>query len=155
MGKRLLVSLACLVTLASCDTLQASTTGTERRQFVLARELVTRGQYEAAIPALQQYLNEHPRGKDASRAAFFIAKAHLGAGRYEEAKSGFARTIQDFPRSLEAHKSQYKLGLVAFLEGDRLGAAEAFKRLVDTPNGGPLAPEATAFTRYLEQGQRE
>lgn len=154
MGKRLFVSLSCLVTLVACDALQAVTPEAERSEFMVARELVTRGQYDVAIPALEAYLKEHPGGKHASRAAFFIAKAHLGAGRYEEARSGFGRTIREFPSSLEAHKSQYKLGLVALLEGDRVGAAEAFKRLVDTPNG-PLTPEAAAFTRYLEQGQQE
>lgn len=119
-------------------------------KFQRGRALVCQGAYAEAIPVLEQYLAESPRGKHASRARFFIAKAHLGQLHFDAARKAFQQTVQDYPGSLEAHKSRYKLAQLDFLQGRVVEALGAFEKAAHTPNG-PLAPEAAAFADYLRR----
>ena len=116
--------------------------------FTQGRLMVTEGRYEEALPLLEKYLTEEPRGKFASRAHFFIAKAHMGLGRFDMARQAFETTVREFPDTLEGHKSKYKLALLDYLEGRIDEARRKFKSLADHPDG-PLAPEAQAMAEFL------
>ena len=122
-----------------------------RDVFREGRRLVTVGHYEEALPVLERYLAEHPQGRQASRAGLFVGKAHLGLGELERAALAFEATARDYPDSLEAHKSRYKLALIALLRGERGDARARFAALAEAPDG-PLAPEARAMRRMLDDG---
>ncbi len=121
----------------------------EKRLFHEGRTLVTEGHYEASLPSLRQYLETYPRGSFASRAWLFLGKSEIALGRFAEARAAFDACISEFPESLEAHKSRYKLALLDLLEGDLDTARRRFEELRSHPDG-PLAGEAAAFARYLE-----
>lgn len=125
-----------------------ATSRTANALFKEGRSLVTQGRYAHAVPTLEQYLREHPRGKHASRAGLFLGKAHLGLGQWDEAAAAFTLTIERYPQSLEAHKARYKLAVVALLRGDTADARDRFAAMARSPDG-PLAPEAKAAAEFL------
>ena len=116
--------------------------------FGKGRLAVARGDYEAAIPLLREYLRKYPNGRNASRAQFFLGKAYIGLGRLSEAAIEFDATVRNYPGTLEAHKSRYKLAMIAYWQGDSIEARRRFEKLADNPDG-TLAPEARAMAEYL------
>lgn len=121
----------------------------ERRLFLEGRELVVMGQYEEAVPVIEKYLSEHPQGKYASRAYLFLGKAFMGQLKIDDAAIVFDDGSRLFPETLEGHKCRYKRAMVDLLQGNNAAARTRFANLADNPDG-PLAPEARAFQRYLE-----
>ncbi len=121
----------------------------ERRLFLEGRELVVMGRYEEAVFVVERYLSAYPRGKYASRAYLFLGKAYLGQLKLDDAARVFDDGSRRFPETLEGHKCRYKRAVVDLLRGDSAAARGCFAKLADNPDG-PLAPEARAFERYLE-----
>ena len=112
------------------------------------RDLVVAGKYEEAIEELNDYLQESPQGRFASRASLFLGKAYLALGDLNSAQNEFERTIKKYPATLEAHKSHYKLALIAMLRGEKADARLRFAKIAKRADG-PLAPEARAMESYL------
>ena len=152
--KKILTALICFVVVVAIIHFSASENrkwrfwSHSKEPFAKGRTLVTQGQYRQAIPFLQEYLENHPEGRHASRAIFFIGKAHIGLGEMDLARAAFNDTRRGFPESLEAHKARYKLALIDLLEGRVDKAIQGFSSLADNPDG-PLAPEARAMVVYL------
>ena len=138
-----LLAAACVLPGCADDSLD---------HFREGRWLVTVGRWDEAIEVLEDYLAEHPRGAEASRASFFIANAHIGRGDLDAAARSFEATVRDYPDSLEANKSRYKLAMIDLWSGRHDRAEARFAELAATPDG-PLAPEARAMCDYL-QGRR-
>jgi len=136
-------ALGCLVA-CSPDARRGGAGG----PFGMGRLAVMRGDYEEAIPLLNEYLQSDPRGKHASRAQFFVGKAYIGLGRLTEARIAFNATIDNYPGTLEAHKSRYKLAMITLWEGDVAEARRRFEELADNPDGS-LTPEARQMAQYL------
>jgi TolA-binding protein len=142
------VAATCLIVLPACPDKQAGSA------FLQARELVTQGQYEAAIPMLESYLETTPQGKHASRAGLFLGKANLALGKVEEARKAWRMTVETYPTTLEGHKCRYKLAFLDAMEGKDQQAYEAFRALAENPDG-PLAPESIAWAAYLKKRMAE
>ncbi len=144
-----LLSFVFLAALTGCGKAGASAASKEN---FTGRQLVIEGKYKEAIPVLEAYLRENPKGKYASRSGLFLGKAHLALGQMVEAEKAFADTAAKQPATLEAHKCRYKLAMVSLIRGDREDALKRFDELANRPDG-PLAPEAKAMGDYLrEQG---
>lgn len=121
----------------------------ERELFLDGRERVVMGRYEDAVPVIEHYLSAYPQGKYASRAYLFLGKAFMGQLRFDDAARVFDDGARRFPETLEGHKCRYKRAVVDLLKGDKAAARVRFANLANNPDG-PLAPEARAFQRYLE-----
>jgi len=85
----------------------------------------------------------------ASRAYLFLGKAFLGQLKFDDAARVFDDGARLFPETLEGHKCRYKRAVVDLLQGNNAAARARFANLAGHPDG-PLAPEALAFHRYLE-----
>jgi TolA-binding protein len=118
--------------------------------FQEGRTLVVQGEYEKAVPVLEDYIEKHPKGEHASRAGLFLGKALLGQGRLKDARDAFEAVVRDHPETLEGHKCRYKLAVVAMLLGDAQDAVRRFDALASRPDG-PLAGEARAMKTFLEE----
>ncbi len=139
---------AALVAAAGCVPANSA----DNTLFEKGRDRVRAGDYEAALAPLTRFQEEQPRAKLASNAGLYLGKAYLALGRLDEARTAWRNTVERYPASLEGHKCRYKLGMLAFLEGNSTEALERFTALAESPDG-PLAPEALAFKRFIEQGQ--
>lgn len=122
----------------------------ETRAFTEGRELVTQGRYTEAEIALSACLATFPGGKHASRAQFFLAKCAMGRGDLRMTRTRFEECIRDYPDSLEAHKSHYKLAELDMMENRPEDALRRFREVAARADG-PLAPEAEAMSRWLEE----
>ena len=142
-----LFSSVLLAALMGCGKARAPAAPKEN---FTGRQLVIEGKYKEAIPELEAYLRDNPKGKFASRSGLFLGKAHLALGQMDEAEKAFADTAAKHPGTLEAHKCRYKLALVAFFRGDLHNALKRFDELANRPDG-PLAPEAKAMGDYLRE----
>jgi len=125
------------------------TSSQDRDAFLRCRNLVTVGNYQEASHCLEQFTQAHPHSKFASRAGLFLGKAELGQGHLDKARRAWLDVKTQYPRTLEGHKVQYKLAVLLMLEGKRDEAQRAFRSMADAPSG-PLAPEASAMTRFLD-----
>ncbi|MEO2034161.1 MAG: tetratricopeptide repeat protein [Planctomycetaceae bacterium] len=119
-------------------------------QFAAGRTALMHGRYVESIQRFQAYLQAHPTGGLASRAAFFIGKAHLGQGHLDKSRTQFEYTMETYGDSEEARKSLYKLAMLSLLQGDRDHAKRQFQQVADNPNC-TLAPEAAAMLRFVSQ----
>lgn len=131
-------------------TLGCESNGAAGIEFNDGRSALMKGQYELAEKRLSAFTtnrSSHPLG---SRAWFLRAKAQVGIGDLDQASSLFQETIRRFPASEEAHKSRYKLAYIKLLQGDQVGARQAFQEVIDR-SPGTLVPEANAMVRMLSQ----
>lgn len=140
------VAYVVLVCLAGCGGADKQA----ERSFHEGREQVTRGRYDDGMKLLREYLDGQPGGRFASRADFLIGKALIGQGKFDEGTKAFRQVIEKYPKSLEAHKSRYKLALVDMLAGREAEANKEFADLAARKDG-PLTPEATAMSRWLDE----
>lgn len=141
---------ACVLTAA----IACSNPPAETRAFIEGRELVTQGRYAEAEKILSSCLAEYPNAEHASRAQFFLAKCAMGRGDLAETRHRFEECIRVYPDSLEAHKSHYKLAELDLMEGRTREALRRFREVASRADG-PLAPEAEAMSRWLEERARE
>ncbi len=144
-----LILLLLLVSIGGCERKKPVNT-----QFAAGRTALMQGRYDESIETFQAYLQAHPTGDQASRAAFFIGKAQLGQGRLDKAREQFEYTVKTYSDSEEARKSLYKLAMVSLLQGDRDHAKRQLQQLADHPNC-TLAPEAAAMLRFVSQENGE
>ena len=72
--------LALLVLLSACGCDNKNQVSDE--DFHTGRSLVIRGKYAEAIPSLERYLKEQPKGKQAGRAGLFLGESPFGARRF-------------------------------------------------------------------------
>ncbi|MCS7468469.1 tetratricopeptide repeat protein [Stieleria sp. ICT_E10.1] len=122
--------------------------------FHRGRDLVIKGQFDAAESELAAFEKQNPGHTLLSRARFLRAKAKLGAGDLPQARQLFQQTIDRFPESDEADKARYKLAFVELLDGNTRQAERQFQDIVDHSSSIYLA-EATAVRAMLDRQRAE
>lgn len=119
-------------------------------KFHHGRELLIKGDFDAADAELTDFENQNPNHALLSRARFLRAKSRLGAGELDEARRLFQDTIDRFPKSEEADKARFKIALIDFLRSDLPAAEQGFQTIVDQ-SGSIYAAEANAMLDMLRQ----
>ncbi|WP_372896975.1 tol-pal system YbgF family protein [Stieleria sp.] len=131
-----------------CDGQQSS------EAFHRGRDLVIKGQFDAAESELAEFERQHPGHTLSSRARFLRAKAKLGAGDLPQSRQLFQQTIDQFPQSDEADKARYKLAFIELLDGNTQQAEQQFQVIVKQSRSIYLA-EATAVRAMLDRQRAE
>ncbi len=142
-----LLSLIVFCT-AGCDGQRSS------EAFHRGRDLVIKGQFDAAESALAAFEKQHPGHALLSRARFLRAKAKLGGGDLPQARQLFQQTIDQFPQSDEADKARYKLAFIELVDGNTRQAEQQFQDIVKQSRSIYLA-EATAMQAMLDRQRAE
>ena len=140
-----LTVFSLLVAILGC---QRPANAQKDQQFQDARQLVLDGKYQAAVPALEKYIDRKPKHKNASRAGLFLFKAHVAQDQFDDAAKWCEWTIREHPASLEAHKCRYKLAVLSLVQGKQEDAQKRFAQMAKNPDG-PLAAEAAAMEKFL------
>ncbi|MDV6032155.1 MAG: tetratricopeptide repeat protein [Phycisphaera sp. RhM] len=133
---------------AGCDGQRSS------EAFHRGRDLVIRGQFDAAESELAEFEKQNPGHTLLSRARFLRAKAKLGAGDLPQARQLFQQTIDRFPQSDEAGKARYKLAFIELIDGNTQQAEQQFQDIVKQSRSIYLA-EATAMRAMLDRQPAE
>ncbi|QDV47125.1 Outer membrane protein assembly factor BamD [Stieleria neptunia] len=146
------VLAALLMLMAVC------TTGCDNQPsgeaFHRGRELLIKGQFDAAESVLAEFETQHPGHALSSRTRFLRAKAKLGAGDLPQARQLFQQTIDRFPKSDEADKARYKLAFIELLDGNTQQAEQQFQDIVNQSRSIYIA-EAHAVRAMLDRQRAE
>ena len=84
-------------------------------QFLLGQTDFDAGRFEQAIPSLEKYLQDKPKGEVADHALARIAQAQASLGRPDEATATLARLAEAFPKSPTLPATRFRLAEAALL----------------------------------------
>ena len=92
---------------------------------------VTRGNYDLAAQAFQDYLARFPDGPRVVESHYYLGECNYANERYLEAAAEFQRVVNDYASDRLVPAAYLKMGR-AYLQLDERGLAEkAFKTLID------------------------
>jgi soluble lytic murein transglycosylase len=100
-------------------------------QYRHARSFVRLGQRTRAVPALRQFLEDHPDHPRASAATYLLADLRQDQRRLPEADSIYRVLQETWPSSQFASTARSRLAARALAAGDLAGAMEMFRAEVD------------------------
>lgn len=137
---------------ASAGSNSSASAGSQRAtgefdSYSAAVDLATRQQeFEKAIVALQEHLNNYPDGRYAGNAHYWLGQIYFVQGNLEEAQESFSRVMRDYPNHNKAAESKYKLGQIYFRQGNQ---ARAKILLQEVANGN--SESAPLARNFLQQ----
>ncbi len=92
---------------------------------------VTRGNYELAAQAFQDYLTQFPQGPRVAEARYYLGECDFATERYLEAAGDYQRVVQDFPASRLVPAAYLKMGHAYQHLEERTLAQKAYQTLID------------------------
>lgn len=105
-----------------------------------------RGNFDLAILAFGQYLEQYPQTDLADNAAYWIGEAHLRRGRQRDAIAAFDRVLNDFPRSDKTASTLLKKAYALLELGER---SQAVVHLQSVVREHPTSDEASLARQRL------
>ena len=106
------------------------------------------GQYDLAVQAFQQYLQNYADGEYASNAQFYIGESYYSQKNYAQAIEEYNTCIERYPKGNKLAAAQLKKGY-ALLAMDKTQAGE--RELRSLIKRFPKAPEANLARQRLRQ----
>lgn len=100
-----------------------------RARLALGEFYFARGDYDRAVTALRQALDEPQSAEESARTLLMIGHAGLRAARYEVGIRDLRRVAETFPHTEAAPRALYAIGAAAMAAGDYEEAADALGRL--------------------------
>lgn len=139
-------------------TFQTHEVTNEKEAFDRAYGMVTSKQYDQAICALQDFLNQYPKGSYAPNAHYWLGEIHMVKWQgdksktqtLDEASRYFNNVSKDFPGTAKVSDSLLKLGIIAAERGDVGGARRYF---TDVKMQYPDSAAARVAEAKLQQTQ--
>ncbi|MEP4486721.1 MAG: tol-pal system protein YbgF [Halioglobus sp.] len=97
-----------------------------------AYALVRSQQFDQAVPAFKQFLQNYPAGRYAPNAHYWLGELYLviQPADPESARQSFKLLIDQYPDNTKVPDALYKLGRVHFMKGNRERAREYFDRVI-------------------------
>lgn len=97
-----------------------------------AYALVRGQQFDEAVPAFKQFLQNYPAGRYAPNAHYWLGELYLviQPADPESARQSFKLLIDQYPENTKVPDALYKLGRVHFMKGNRDRAREYFDRVI-------------------------
>ncbi len=109
-----------------------------RRPFLLlqmGRLELRAGFSELALGTLDRLIQQFPDQREVTWALVLKGRILEEAGHPSEARRVYQRATAEFPDQEGAAQALWRLGWIAYVEGDFAGAGQAFGRLVELPAG--------------------
>ena len=110
------------------------------------------GQYDLAVQAFQQYLQNYADGEYASNAQFYIGECYYSQKNYAQAIEEYNTCIERYPKGNKLAAAQLKKGY-ALLALDKTQAGE--RELRSLVRRFPKSPEANLARQRLKQIESE
>ena len=110
------------------------------------------GQYDLAVQAFQQYLQNYADGEFASNAQFYIGECYYSQKNYSQAVEEYNTCIERYPKGNKLAAAQLKKGY-ALLALDKTQAGE--RELRSLVRRFPKSPEANLARQRLKQIEPE
>ncbi len=118
-------------------------------RWAAARELLQKGEWEAAEEALRRFVEDFPNDPNASTAAYWLGETFLVREDWQNAAATFARNYRTFgPEAPRAPDNLLKLGVALARLGDKEKACQTFAELDRRhPNASSAVRQALARER--------
>jgi TolA-binding protein len=91
-------------------------------EYAVAAGHYAQGRWELAAEAFLGFLDRFPKHAREADAHFFLAESLVQAGELKRARDRYGRLLRDFPDSRHVRQALFRLGEIAYLEGDRPAA---------------------------------
>ena len=114
----------------------------------LGKQMMTRGNYDAARAALEGMLAQFPNDPNAGEAQYEIAHSFDLGGQPASADSAYAVVVDKYPKAIHAPTALFKRGKMAQAAGQTAKATALFQQLVAKYPG---SPEATSVADLLKK----
>jgi tol-pal system protein YbgF len=104
----------------------------EGEAYRAAYALVRGQQFDEAVPAFKQFLQNYPSGRYAPNAHYWLGELYLviQPPDPESARQSFKLLIDQYPDNTKVPDALYKLGRVHFMKGNRDRAREYLDRVI-------------------------
>ncbi|MAL96450.1 MAG: tol-pal system protein YbgF [Haliea sp.] len=104
----------------------------EREAYQSAYNLVRDQQFDQAVSAFQQFLQDYPAGRFAPNAYYWLGELHLVTRPpdLEAARQSFTLLLELYPQDQKVPDALFKLGKLHFEKGERDKAREFLERVV-------------------------
>lgn len=103
---------------------------TARNAYASAFKLLQDKQYDDAIAAFEQYLNQFGSSEYADNARYWMGEANYVTRRFNKAEEAFSQMIQRHPASAKIADAKLKLGFTYYEMGRYDDARKALKRVI-------------------------
>lgn len=105
----------------------------EREAYQSAYNLVRDQQFDQAVSAFQQFLQDYPAGRFAPNAYYWLGELHLVTRPpdVEAARQSFMLLLELYPQDQKVPDALFKLGKLHFERGERDKAREFLERVVN------------------------
>jgi tol-pal system protein YbgF len=104
----------------------------EGEAYRAAYALVRGQQFDSAVGAFRQFLQDYPDGKYAPNAHYWLGELYLviEPQDLESSRQSFVLLLDEYPDNSKAPDAMYKLGKVYFLKGNRDRAREYMDKVI-------------------------
>jgi tol-pal system protein YbgF len=104
----------------------------EGEAYRAAYALVRGQQFDDAVGAFRQFLQDYPEGKYAPNAHYWLGELYLVVDPpdLESSRQSFVLLLDQYPDNSKAPDAMYKLGKVYYLKGNREKAREYMDRVI-------------------------
>ncbi len=126
-----------------------------RSEYYIARATYRRGWRREGRARLREVADRFPGTGSAINALALLGDLYEGAGNTLRARSIYEQLITDYSGSRAARTARYRLGIVAFLEGDYADARAHFDRLRRLERNGALGVRATYWAARARLAERD
>ena len=100
-----------------------------RKAYDNAFNLLKDGQYEQAIGAFRQYLNDYPDSDLTDNAHYWLGEAHYVSRYFDKAIAAYRQLLSDYPDSQKAPHALLKIGYSQQEKGEREQAIQTLKEV--------------------------
>lgn len=117
--------------------------------FGNARKDYQAGNYDLAVPQLQQFLKAYPDSDQAPDAQYYIGDIFFLQADFGQAVAAFDQVLERYPDSRRAPDAQFKKGQALQKQGRRDDAAKEYRALIKKYPNTPAANQAAESLRGL------
>lgn len=119
----------------------------EADAYRAAYSLVRAQQFDQAVSAFNQFLNDYPAGKFAPNAHYWLGELYLviSPPDPESARQSFMLLVDQYPDNAKVPDALYKLGRVQFMKGNRDRSREFLDRVISQHGDTSAAKLAQEF----------
>ena len=121
----------------------AASPAEELKSYKAAINLLLKEQkYDEAIFALKKHLEDYPQGRYSANAQYWLGETYLLKNELERSRQWFSRLLKEHPQHSKVPDTQFKLGKVYNLLGDKATARTLLEQSANSnSNAARLARE--------------
>jgi len=114
----------------------------DARAYEIAIQLLKQRQYDQAITAMRQFLEQYPDSNFAPNAAYWLGESFYVSRRFEPALEAFRSVVKDYPKHQKALDAQLKIGMTLNEMGEYNSARISLQKIIEQHPDGDQAKRA-------------